>query len=186
MTQGIDPDSLLILPTEATRAADEATERRQKLAQVYEGQRYILEELTKAIPDLDANDKEVADKDRQIKLLDQQINEIQKLILQELTSNSNSKPTCSDVLYDILTSTQRELLSLCENATENGETSTHLTNILSIENSLTQRIGALTQAGQYPMTPEQMQERRDANALHNEKVVAFLKELKDKESPEDN
>lgn len=182
--EGLSSNDILLLPTVAAQNAEESRVKMEKLGEVYKNQRTILEELTKEIPDLNEEDKSIKEKEETIKSLDMQIAEVQRLIIAELTESSNPQPKCSDILYDLLTSTQHELYELCEKSAEEGQSSTHITNLLNLENEITKKIGELSMQGKFPMTPEQIQEKRDATTLHNQKVVTFLNDLKNAEESE--
>lgn len=170
-------ENLKLLPMKAMQDAEASRVKQEKLSSIYGSQRAILEELTNTLPDFEAMANDSAAKDKEIKELDTQIVEMQKLLLKEMLNQPKEEESCSDVLISTIIAIQNKLFALCEKSADEGHSQAKITEFITLENEITHIISELVEKGQFPLTPEIAQERRDAVALHKEKVINFLKQL---------
>lgn len=173
----LTPEALQLLPKKALEDAEKSRLKQETLNSVYSSQRAILEELTNALPDFEAMATESEAKDKEIKELDAQILEMQKLLLKEMNEQSKEELNCSDVLISTILGIQDKLFGLCEKAAEEGRSSAKITEVITLENEITHIISDLVSSGKFPLTPELSQERSDAVTLHKDKVIPYLKQL---------
>ncbi|EAY08178.1 hypothetical protein TVAG_302650 [Trichomonas vaginalis G3] len=177
----MDGDSRLMLATVAKDNYIEVEAKNNDYKTILEAQKVLINDFAQTMPELDETENKIKDIDAEIADVEEQLLNAQQILIQQLNSNQNKEPKgdAGNILPEIITSFQGDLVKLSQEAVNNGQYNVPIFKLIDLEERASNLISSLEESKMYPETEEENTKRIQNSQAHSAKLAQFLRLLKE-------
>nr|AGM32120.1 hypothetical protein [Coptotermes formosanus] len=175
---GPEKNPLLQLPTVAQERYQAALTKNQRLKGIIEAQKVIIDDLARSLPNFKEGRTEIEKQEASINEVNESINQSQEILLSLVNANSRDLPSASDLLKELFTTIRKAAIDIAIQESKKGSAAVAITDILSLEDQISNLVDSLEKSGMYPETKESHDKRLQSVHSHTSKIINFLKQIK--------
>lgn len=172
---------LLKLPQQAHLRYTETMKENDSLVHALQAQEVILDDITNSIVDVNKTSQEISSLDKELEEVEIQLNEAQDVLLELMTRSKKSDFDPGDFLKSFMSQIYDALSETCLKAIDSNQLDVSLIDMVNIEELIMKTIDTLSSHNLYPENPDDLEKRMQQSKAHAEKIIGFLKQVRDAE-----